>query len=41
MTAATSYQRALAVLCFAVLAAGDFWRYLLSWWGWGRSPCSS
>jgi O-antigen ligase len=35
MTAATSYQRALAVLCFAVLAAGDFWRYLLSWWGWG------
>jgi O-antigen ligase len=35
MTAATSYQRALAVLCFGVLAAGDFWRYLLSWWGWG------
>ena len=23
------------MLCFAVLAAGDFWRYLLSWWGWG------
>jgi len=35
MKAATSYQRALAVLCFLVLAAGDFWRYLLSWWGWG------
>jgi O-antigen ligase len=35
MKAATSYQRALAVLCFGVLAAGDFWRYLLSWWGWG------
>jgi len=35
MKAATSYQRALAVLSFAVLAAGDFWRYLLSWWGWG------
>jgi len=35
MTAATSYQRALAVMSFAVLAAGDFWRYLLSWWGWG------
>lgn len=35
MRAATSYQRALAVLAFGVLAAGDFWRYLLSWWGWG------
>ncbi|MFT4028615.1 MAG: O-antigen ligase family protein [Protaetiibacter sp.] len=35
MRAATSYQRSLAMLCFAVLAAGDFWRYLLSWWGWG------
>jgi O-antigen ligase len=35
MKAATSYQRALAVLSFGVLAAGDFWRYLLSWWGWG------
>jgi O-antigen ligase len=34
MKAATSYQRALAVLVFGVLAAGDFWRYLLSWWGW-------
>ncbi|QEO08614.1 O-antigen ligase family protein [Protaetiibacter larvae] len=35
MRAATNYQRALAVLSFGVLAAGDFWRYLLSWWGWG------
>lgn len=35
MRAATSYQRTLAVLAFTVLAAGDFWRYLLSWWGWG------
>ncbi|MGN6272348.1 MAG: O-antigen ligase family protein [Protaetiibacter sp.] len=35
MKAATSYQRALAVLSFGVLAAGDFWRNLLSWWGWG------
>ncbi len=35
MRAATTYQRALAVLSFTVLAAGDFWRYLLSWWGWG------
>lgn len=23
------------MLSFGVLAAGDFWRYLLSWWGWG------
>lgn len=35
MSAASSYQRALAVLAFGLLAAGDFWRYLLSWWGWG------
>ncbi|PZQ89713.1 MAG: exopolysaccharide production protein [Leifsonia xyli] len=35
MRAASNYQRALAMLCFGVLAAGDFWRHLLSWWGWG------
>jgi exopolysaccharide production protein ExoQ len=35
MRAASNYQRALAVFAFGVLAAGDFWRYLLSWWGWG------
>ncbi len=35
MRAASSYQRALALVCVGVLAAGDFWRYLLSWWGWG------
>src|SRR5690348_7387942 len=34
-TAPSSYQRALAILIFFLLAAGDFWRYLLSWWGWG------
>jgi O-antigen ligase len=34
-TAASNYRRALAVLIFFTLAAGDFWRYLLSWWGWG------
>ncbi len=34
MTAATSYQRLLAMSAFAVLAAGDFWRYLIGWWGW-------
>ena len=31
----TTYRRVLAVLIFFTLAAGDFWRYLLSWWGWG------
>ncbi len=31
----SAYQRALGILIFFTLAAGDFWRYLLSWWGWG------
>ncbi len=35
MRAATSYQRTLAVLAFFTLAAGEFWRNLLGWWGWG------
>lgn len=35
MRAATHYQRTLAVFAFTVLAAGEFWRHLLSWWGWG------
>ena len=30
-----TYRRALATAGFFTLAAGDFWRYLLSWWGWG------
>lgn len=29
------YQRSLGILAFFTLAAGDFWRYLLGWWGWG------
>lgn len=29
------YQRYLAVLGFFTLTAGDLWRNLLSWWGWG------
>src|SRR5690606_27206834 len=29
------YRRALAVAGFFTLAAGDAFRYLLSWWGWG------
>jgi len=30
-----AYRRMLAAAGFFTLAAGDFWRYLLSWWGWG------
>jgi Lipid A core - O-antigen ligase and related enzymes len=30
-----AYRRWLAVAGIFTLAAGDFWRYLLSWWGWG------
>ena len=44
MRPASAYQRALGILAFFTLAAGDFWRYLLSWWGWGAiaalSSCS-
>ena len=29
------YQRVLATLGFFILTAGDLWRDLLSWWGWG------
>ena len=29
------YQRVLATLGFFTLTAGDLWRDLLSWWGWG------
>lgn len=35
MRAATQYQRTLAVVTVVVLAAGEFWRHLLGWWGWG------
>lgn len=35
MRAATHYQRTLAAFVFTVLAAGEFWRHLLGWWGWG------
>lgn len=30
-----SYRLALATAGFFTLAAGDFWRHLLSWYGWG------
>lgn len=29
------YRFALAAVGIFTLLAGDFWRYLLSWWGWG------
>jgi len=35
MTRREAYQRYLAVLGFFTLIAGDLWRNLLSWWGWG------
>ena len=35
MEPVTPYHRFLAVFGFFTLVAGDFWRYLLSWWGWG------
>lgn len=28
-------HRAVATLLIFTLAAGDFWRYLIGWWGWG------
>lgn len=35
MTPASTYRISLATLGFFTLVAGDAWRYLLSWWGWG------
>ena len=35
MTGASSYQRALAAGGIVLLTAGDFFRYLLTWYGWG------
>jgi exopolysaccharide production protein ExoQ len=35
MTPATPYRLFLATIGFFTLVAGDAWRYLLSWWGWG------
>ncbi len=34
MTPASPYRLFLATFGFFTLAAGDVWRYLLSWWGW-------
>jgi O-antigen ligase len=35
MSRREAYRRYLAVLGFFTLTAGDLWRNLLSWWGWG------
>lgn len=35
MTESSLYRRTLAILGLLTLAAGDLWRNLLSWWGWG------
>ncbi|MCU1417988.1 MAG: O-antigen ligase family protein [Schumannella sp.] len=35
MTETSVYRRILATLGLFTLAAGDLWRYLLSWYGWG------
>jgi O-antigen ligase len=35
MTETSLYRRLLATLGLFTLAAGDVWRYLLSWYGWG------
>jgi O-antigen ligase len=35
MSRRAAYQRYLATVGFVTLTAGDLWRNLLSWWGWG------
>jgi exopolysaccharide production protein ExoQ len=35
MTPVSPYRLFLATFGFFTLVAGDVWRYLLSWWGWG------
>lgn len=35
MRESSRYHRTLATLGIFSLAAGDLWRYLFSWWGWG------
>jgi O-antigen ligase len=35
MSPASRYRLILATAGFFTLVAGDAWRYLLSWWGWG------
>lgn len=35
MPEASLYRRTIATLGLFTLTAGDFWRYTLTWWGWG------
>lgn len=35
MSRTETYRRRLAVVGLFTLTAGDLWRYLLTWWGWG------
>ncbi|RQP10920.1 MAG: O-antigen ligase family protein [Microbacteriaceae bacterium] len=35
MTATSAYPRVLGILGLATLLAGDAWRNLIGWWGWG------
>jgi len=35
MSRTETYRRRLAVIGLFTLTAGDLWRYLLTWWGWG------
>ncbi|HEY4226662.1 MAG TPA: O-antigen ligase family protein [Pseudolysinimonas sp.] len=35
MSRTDTYRRLLAIAGLFTLTAGDLWRYLLTWWGWG------
>ena len=35
MNRTEAYRRVLATIGLFTLTAGDLWRYLLTWWGWG------
>jgi hypothetical protein len=35
MARTEAYRRRLAIAGLFTLTAGDFWRYLFTWWGWG------
>ena len=35
MSRTETYRRRLAVIGLFTLTAGDLWRYLFTWWGWG------
>ena len=35
MSRTETYRHWLAVVGLFTLTAGDLWRYVLTWWGWG------